>query len=217
MAKRQKAVEFEFDFDSFVEGLEAYSKATGKSLPEVINRAGQKAAVGGGRTEGGAPVKGALQLTKKATKGAIDKWKPNVERKSKRTRERSRIAYVELARKGITAKDGTLKIKADRVHSQKQSASGYSKAIWIGVAKQFPITGKKLNSKFKIEHGKIGVKPAKGLRLEADILVKRLSTRNDFSNMMIDAWRKGLAGAAVDMLGFATKKMQKIADDHSSK
>ena len=217
MAKRQKAVEFEFDFPSFVKGLEAYAKATGKDLPEVINRAGQKAAIGGGRTDGGAPVKGAMQLTKKATKGAIDKWKPNIDRKSKKTKDRARIAYVELARKGITAKDGSLKGKANRVHAKKQSASGYSKAIWIAVAKQFPVSGKNISSKFKFEHGKIRVRPAKGLKLEADILVKTLDVRNDFSNKMIDAWRKGLAGAAVDMQAFATKKLQKTADKYSSK
>lgn len=217
MARRKKAVEFEFDFYSFVDGLEAYAKATGKDLPEVINRAGQKAAIGGGRTDGGAPVKGALQLTKKATKGAIDKWKPNVERKSKKTKDRARIAYVELARKGITAKDGSLKSKANRVHAKKQSSSGYSKALWIGVAMQFPVKGKTLNSRFKLEHGKIKVKPAKGLRLEADILVKWLDTKNGYSEKMIEAWRKGLAGAAVDMQAYATKKLQKTADQFSSK
>ena len=130
-------VEFEMDPRELAEALTWVEKNSKKDALEVVNDAAKVACIGGRATDGG-KLKGALQLTKTASKASIGKWDPEKETRGALTKKRARLFHA-LANEGTKhgkAKRGQGNADAaKKIYNSRQRARGYGKGIWLKIAR----------------------------------------------------------------------------------
>lgn len=194
----------EIDTTELLRAMKLYEDVTKKDGADIVNRAARNACLGG------RGLKGALQLTKRAKLGDINKFDPEKIGKSKVTKKRARLHYANASKAGHRKGSGIGK-EAKRRHSKRRSAAGYSKAIWIAIGRDF---GAKLRSKFTIS-GPNG-KKATQFSLKATIDTGRLD-EDHVRDVMADALQQGVRNAAVDMREFAASKMEERAKEFSGR
>jgi hypothetical protein len=197
----------DIDTSELMEAMQLYEKVTKKDGVEIVNRAAKNACIGG------RGLKGALQLTKRADSKAITKFSPA----RKRGREYENNLFNALAAKGETRFGKAVRGKGNRakameIYNSRKQAIGFSKAIWIQIAKDL---GANLKSKFSLKGSARGTK-ATFARMKATIETGTLED-DHVSRIMKDALQEGVNNAAVDMREYAQKKLEARARQFSGR
>lgn len=192
----------EIDTRELFEAMELYEQATKKDGADIVNRAAKNAVIGG------AGLKGAMQLTQRAKVNEIKKFDPKQAGKGPTTKRRKRLHYAMAAKDGWK-KGGGIGAEAERRHSRRMSAIGFSKAVWIAIAKDF---GANLRAAVQVKGCK-GTK-ATPITLKATIQTTDLETEH-IERVMSKALQDGVRNAAADMRAYAQKKMAERAAEFS--
>ena len=195
-------VEFELDTREIVEALTWVEKNSKKDALEVVNQAAIGACIGGGQRKNGTFYEGALQKTKTASKASIGKFDPDKKAKSGLTKKRARLFHAlasEGSKKGKAKKgQGNAKL-AKRIYSGRQSARGYAKGIWLKIARDL---GARVRTyaDTNIAHGKKATIRTLAAFVEID-------KTDGWSDEMKNAYKKGLANSARDMVRHVEQKL----------
>lgn len=197
----------DIDTSELMEAMNLYEKVTKKDGVEIVNRAAKNACIGG------AGLKGALQLTKRADSKAITKFSPA----KKRGREYENNLFNALAAEGNTKFGKAVRGKGNRakameIYNSRKQAIGFSKAIWLQIAKDL---GANLKSKFTLQGSARGTK-ATFFKMKATIETGQMEDKH-VSLIMRDALQEGVRNAAVDMREYAQKKMEQRAKQFSGR
>lgn len=197
----------DIDTSELMEAMNLYERVTKKDGVEIVNRAAKNACIGG------RGLKGALQLTKRADSKAITKFSPA----KKRGREYENNLFNALAAEGNTKFGKAVRgqgnrAKAMEIYNSRKQAIGFSKAIWMQIAKDLGAT---LKSKFTLRGSARGTK-ATFHKMKATIETGQMEDKH-VSLIMRDALQEGVRNAAVDMREYAEKKMEQRAKQFSGK
>lgn len=191
-------VEIELDTSEIVEALTFVERNSKKDALQVVNQAAIGACIGGGQRKKGTFYEGALQKTKTASKATIGKFDPDKDAKSALTKKRTRLFHA-LATKGSAKKGQGNANLARKIYSGRQSARGYGKGIWLKIAKDL---GARVRTyaDTNIAHGK----KATIRTLAAFVEIEKT---DGWSDDMRNAYKKGLANSARDMVRHVEEKL----------
>lgn len=192
-----RKTEMELDTSELFEAMNLYQKATKKDGADVVNRAAKNAVLGG------KGLKGAMQLTKRATVADLRPFNPA----KKRAREYSNNLFHALAAEGETRFGKTVRGQGNaaaalKIYNSRKSALGFAKAVWIGIGKKL---GAKLRSKFDLPGSR--AKKATPVTLKATFQTANIET-SLVKDIMEDALQQGINNAAGDMRDYALRKME---------
>lgn len=201
-------VHFTLDPNELVDAMNLYQKATGKDAKEIVKRATVNTVIGNRK------YKGAFYYTPKGKVAFIRKYSPL----RKRAREYENSLFNALATQGTKfgrAKKGEGNAQlARRIYNSRIAAFGYSKGLWVGIAKAF---GRAIHAKVVVDPDKAefydGINPT-AIFQTPDIPLSFVSrsVAQQYQNTMQSALRRGMANAARDMREYAQKKLQQRAD-----
>jgi hypothetical protein len=169
------------DSAEFMAALDDIVKMSSRELPEVLDRTGRDLCFA------------ANKKTKKAPVAKIEKLRG------------SKLAHALATMSGNKKGRGN-KASADKIVSARKSASGYSKAIWLQIAKDL---GAKVKINVKIKHAE-GIRAKEGLKPTTILEVSGLEQAH-IDNVLQSGLNKAVPVIAQKMRERTEWKLAKIA------
>lgn len=187
------------DTRAVVEALKFVERTAGRPISQSINRAGKTFAIG---AKG---VKGAMQLTPKADKGAIRKLSDD---------ELRGAAIKRLKAKGQDITKASIQSAIKKERARRVRASGYTAFVgWSNAARAFGAKGVKgvtPSTKKEARHGK-------GSKATPERLVAQLiNTAPAIESIGVEATQQALNNTAADLVVYGTRALQKQLDKVSA-
>ena len=187
------SLDLTFNDKEFIEALELYQKLTNKTAAEIINKKAKDVCF---KAAESTPI--LLQPKMTPFNPTIKRWKGA----SKGEKKYSNRMFYAMENK--TGKDPAKEWK------RRKASSGYSKAIWYRIARDF---GANLRGKFDIKTAK--GKKAKPNNPVAVLDAKRLDSVHLTATMM-PAFKKGMKIVERDTRGHVEKKLAEAAAKYSA-
>lgn len=193
MPAQRQEIEFDIDLTEFESALRSYQDATGKEIPEIVNRAARNIAFK------------AASKTKLAPLGKINRFNPD----KRPEKKPQRMLYA------LTAKDrpagGTDGGRAAKAFNRRKASRGYIKAGWFAVLRKMGVRTRVRPS----DDLRYDAEWIKATFLRHVAIIGNAADGAD--QVGLPALRWAVSVVAKDMEQYAAKKLGKIADDHSAK